>query len=348
MTDRTNARAQRSAVAPAAAGLAGVALVAVGVVGSALLLPQAVPASLAAPAGERTVAVTTETYDGARTVAATPQMAEPEVVRITDTGRVTRSDCQVGSRIASGTSPLTVDDRPAVALATSVPLWRDLDVGASGADVQALQAELTRLGHTVPQKGTYDARTRAAVQSVFRAAGVARPSGSLPVASVLWLPEPEIVVASCAVRTGATLDAEGEVATVAGGLVSLRLTDAPDEGWVVRYQDVTAPVEPGGLVTDAALRAAVEAGPTLATALADGGSGNLELEVVLATPQDVVVVPPAAIVATGGSTGCVVGDGTPRAVRIVSSALGRALVAFDDGPAPSRVDARPDDSVSCP
>ncbi|MBX6750555.1 MAG: peptidoglycan-binding protein [Micromonosporaceae bacterium] len=323
----------------ATVGLAAVALVAVGLLAGILLAPGRAPSSVAAPEGERRVAVSSRLFDDARRVEVTPHVAEAVTLTVAESGRVTRTACTPGAVIASGMSPLTVDDRPVLALATTVPLWRDLEWGARGEDVRAMQAELARLGHPVTPTGTYDRPTSTAVATILREIGVAQPSGRLPVASVIWLPAPQVTVASCEVALAQTIG-PGPFATVAGGLTSLEvtggLTGAVAGDRVLRIGDVSAPIDAGGMVTDPAFLAAVAASPEFAFATASNSA--LTLDAVLATPLEVVVVPPGAIFGIADGTGCVLADGQPRPVRVVASSLGQTMVTFDAGPAPTYVE----------
>ncbi|WP_136520152.1 MULTISPECIES: peptidoglycan-binding domain-containing protein [Cellulomonas] len=324
-------RLPAAAGSPAVLGLVGTALVAAGALAASVLLPQPVAGPAAADVTTRDVAVTTQSFDAARRVTVIPRTAEPRDLTVTDTGRVTASACAPGAHLTSGTSPLTLDDRPVVALSTAVPLWRDLDLGATGADVRALQDELVRLGHELRPDGVYRERTRAAVRALLTSLGAVRPSGALPVASVLWLPAPDVVATTCAARVGDPLT-DGVVATVDGGLTALEVTEPRGDGFVLRYGQHAAPVADDGTVTDPGFLAAVAAGPELRSGPQDGEPATLELEEALAEPVDVAVVPPAAVRASDERSGCVLADGVPRPVTIVSSALGQALVTFDGAP----------------
>lgn len=330
----------------ATVAIAVVALIAVGAVAGAVLLREEPPSSVAAATGPRTAPVSVETYDGTKRVTATPHLAEPTTLTLGAFGRVRTSACAPGATIASGTSPLVLDDRPVLALATAQPLWRDLDVGGRGPDVADLQTELARLGHDVATDGVYGAGTRAAVRAVLTGIGVARPSGALAASDVLWLPAPEVTVTTCEVSVGDAFDG-GDVATVGGGLVALEIggTD-PVDGWVARFQTATAPIDADRTVTDQAFLDAVAASPQLDWATGEGG-GNLDLEMALAEPLQVAVVPPAALFGLAGDRGCLVADGDVRPVQVVASALGQTLVVVD-GAVPSEVSLDPGDGLACP
>lgn len=326
----------------ATVALAAVALTAVGFVVATLVVPQPTPDLVAAPHGDATLAVSLEPFSDERIIAVTPQITDPVTLEVTDSGRVTAISCVAGGVIASGSSPATLDDRPLLALYTSTPLWRDLAVGSRGADVLALESELARLGHDLTPDDYYGQATRTAVAALQAQIGIARPAGTIATASVLWLPNPEVVVGACEVSLGQSLD-DGLIATAAGGLSSLRVTgdlsDAAVGERVLQYGELSAPINADGWVTDAALLAAVAAGPEIALLATDAsaGSPSLSLTTALADPLDVVVLPPSALFAIEADSGCVIADGEPRTVQIVSSALGKTMVTFSGGAAPDEV-----------
>jgi len=327
-------------VAVATVVLGAVVLLVGGAAVGVVLAPDRVPQSVRSQEMGATAPVSSQVFDDARRVRVTPQIAEEAPLSLADSGRVTASSCATGGVIESGSSPATVDDRPVLALATSVPLWRDLAPDMEGEDVRALQVELARLGFSVRADGEYGNATKTAVTRLFKDAGVAKPSGDLPAASVLWLPASSVAVKECGAPLGAVAGEEPFV-TVAGALTSLRLADSVTDGApgarVVRYGELTAPVGEGGVVTEATFLEAVQRGPELAAWQRSEGSEPVTLEYVLAEPLDVAVVPPGALFALSGTSGCVVGDGVPRAVTVVSSSLGQTLVTFE-GAAPSVVD----------
>ncbi|MFE4466296.1 peptidoglycan-binding protein [Oerskovia sp. NPDC056781] len=333
--DRRPARTGGARPAGARTGalaLAAVVLLAGGVTAGMALAPQAEPQSVRSATPPAAVPVSRQAFDDSRRVKVTPVVAEEGTLSVEDQGKVTRSVCAPGAVIESGSSPVTVDDRPVVGLATSIPLWRDLAPTAKGDDVKALQVELARLGHTVRVDGTYGDATKVAVTKLFKAAGVAKPTGDLPVASVLWLPAPSVTVKACETPVGGATSEEA-FATTSGTLVSLGLADTltnvtPGDR-VVRLGEASAQVGEGGIVTDPAFLDAVRGSVEFAAWQRTEGSEPLTLEYVLASPLDVSVVPPGALFALDGPAGCVRADGTAHPVTVVASSLGQTLVTFD-------------------
>ncbi len=294
-----------------------------------------------------TLVVKAETYDGSHTVAATPHLDQQQVLRVGSTGRVTATACSAGTEIDSGTSPLAVDGVPVLALATAEPMYRDLTLHDVGRDVALLQQELNRLGRSAPTDGTFDRRTQRAVKALQASVGITKPSGALPAASVLWLPSPSVTLASCDVQAGDWVTSGDEFGKLAGGLKSLGLVNPPGRGWLAHYGDRSATINDQGVVTDPAFLAAVEAGPELALFQSNPNNGGLQLQIALETPRRVLVVPPAAVIATGEGAGCIVADGTPVRIDIVASSLGQTLVATKDGSTPTEVTVRPEQGLTC-
>jgi len=124
------------------------------------------------------------------------------------------------------------------------------------------------------------------------------------------------------------------------------LANPPGEGWVATYQDKTAAVDADGRITDPDFLGAVEASPEYKF-YTSTGQGSLSVTVALAEPQQVVVVPPSAVVVAGPGTGCLVTASGLVDVEIVSSSLGQTLVSVTDGPQPTKVAVQPDAGTTC-
>ena len=333
--DRRPARTRGARSAGPRAGalaLAAAVLLAGGAAAGMALSPQSEPQSVRSATPPAAIPVSRQVFVDSRSIKVTPVVAEERALSVADAGKITRSQCAPGAVIESGSSPVTVDDRPVLALATSIPLWRDLGPTAKGDDVKALQVELARLGYQVSTDGDYGNATKAAVTKLFKAAGVPKPTGDLPVASVLWLPAASVTVKACEAPVGADTTEEA-FATTSGTLVSLGLSDTlsnitPGDR-VLRLGELSAPVGEGGAVTDPAFLEAVRASMEFAGWQRTEGTEPLTLEYVLAAPLDVSVVPPGALFALSGAAGCVSAGGTAHPVTVVASSLGQTLVTFD-------------------
>jgi peptidoglycan hydrolase-like protein with peptidoglycan-binding domain len=321
--------------------VAAVGLVALGLVCGMLIAPAPAPRSLAANDGPRSLPVSTEQFDDVRSIRVTPVLTPEISLDVADSGRVTRSSCAVGSPIDSGSAPFTIDNRPVIALATSMPLWRDLSLRASGDDVLALQTELARLGYAVTLDAKFGKSTAAAVAAIQKLAGAAEPLGSLQAQSVMWLPSPQVLVGSCDVALGDRVSA-ATLVTVAGSLAELKVTDdlqgAALGARALEYNGIEAMIDDDGRVLDPAFLLAIAASAELDFALSDQGSGDLALDSHLVEPVEVVIVPPASLFELeADGAACIIADGKPRSVRVVSSALGTTMITFAGGYEPSEI-----------
>ena len=314
------------------AGVVGAALVAAGASGAAILLPEPVPAGLGASAGPDAVAVVGQVFDGERSAQARPVLADETVVSGRTAGTVTGTHCVPGETLASGDVVVEINGRTVVALATRVPIWRDLAVGAQGDDVLALQEELARLGHTVPQDGRFRAQTQAAVRALLGERR--RGAGALPLDRVLWLATESITPAVCHLTLGDDVARGDPWVTSESGLVSLEVPNPPDaNGWVVVFHDEhVTPLGTDGVITDPAFLAAVADSVELEWALGPQGNGTVGVNVRLAEAVDVAVVPPSAISVIEAGRGCVLADGAAQPVTIVGSSLGQTMVQLSPMP----------------
>jgi len=294
------------------------------------------------------VAVSTEIFDGSKTVSAGVVLGQSQVLRSPVSGVVTKTKCKEGGTVSSGTAPLAVNGSPVLALASSVPLWRDITYGMKGSDVRGVQKELKRLGFKVNVTGVWDVASRSAMKALLKKVGLSSASGALLMSQVMWLPSASLVVGACVFQVGDPIGAGAVWAKSGGGLVGLTLANPPGDGWVAVYQDATAPVGDGGTITDEAFLGLVGAGADFAYATAPGGSGTIQLTVRLAQALNVLVVPPGAVIPTGPGAGCVVGgDGSVVPVSIVASSLGKTMVTVTGGVSPSLVQVAPDSGTVC-
>ncbi|WP_456819492.1 peptidoglycan-binding domain-containing protein [Cellulomonas sp. URHB0016] len=297
--------------------------------------------------------MSSESFDDARQVSVTAEQTTGTPLMLRDVGVVTRTSCSAGAQFVSGTSPVRVDDRPVLALATPEPLWRDLGPGVKGGDVAALQTELNRLGYPVNATGSYGSSTTSAVKDLQRRAGASAPTGALTLSSVLWLPAAQVTIDGCEVGVAQSVES-GKFATTVGGVTALSVAEdvsgfvAGDR--VMRSNGAQTAVGADGRITDATFLAAFTASAEWQFAQSkdssDSGGAPVKLEYALATPIDAVVVPPAALYDLSGDRGCLAGQDGPVAVKVVTSALGKSLVVVD-GRASSKVQIPPDDTTPC-
>jgi multidrug efflux pump subunit AcrA (membrane-fusion protein) len=102
------------------------------------------------------------------------------VVQITSRtagGVITEPPTPLGTQVSEGAVVYEISERPLLALAGSVPMYRDLTVGMSGIDVQQLEDALSRGGlNPGSVDGVYDQRTSAAVVRWYASAGYPAPA----------------------------------------------------------------------------------------------------------------------------------------------------------------------------
>jgi len=330
-------------------GLYAVMLVAVGVLVAGLWLPQRLPALVGGSSvGDGMVTVSVEVFDGSKTMSANVVLGQSQVLRSPVSGVLTKTKCEEGGTVTSGTAPLAVNGSPVLALASGVPLWRDITYGMKGADVTAVQKELKRLGFKVYVTGVWDGASRTAMKALLEKVGLSSTTGALLVSQVIWMPSAALVVSACGFQVGDPIGTGAVWAKSGAGLVGLTLANPPGNGWIAVYHDATAPVGNDGEITDEAFLALVGASVDFAFATAPGGPGTVQLTVRLAQALNVLVVPPGAIIPTGPGAGCVVGgDGSVVLVSIVASSLGKTMVTVTGGVSPSLVQVAPDSGTVC-
>ncbi|WP_423923318.1 peptidoglycan-binding domain-containing protein [Frigoribacterium sp. 2-23] len=319
-----------------------------GVAGGLIGAPRPAAPTLATAEPLVSAPVTTRSFDDRRIVEVSLVRGAEPILSTPVGGVVTRSHCLMGGQLVSGDPVLSVDGQPIVGLATSVPLWRDLERGDRGDDVSALQAELTRLGHRTPVDGRVGPSTLAAVGALLRQPGTRpTPLEAISRASFVWLPSATASVTSCRVSVGATVQSGDAVATTPAALVDAglsRLPNAPVDGArSLTVGAVTVPLDTDGHVRDpeslAALATTDEVIVAITSDTTDSGTGtSVTGSYALTTPLDVSVVPPPALVTDTEGRTCVVRDGGPVPVRLIGSELGQSFVIPDDASRLDRVD----------
>ena len=297
-----------------------------------------------------TFPVTLSSFVDPRSVRIVPTPVPAAAITSGLSGILTRSSCQPGGVVASGTTPWAVDGRPVLALATSEPMYRDLGPGAKGTDVRALQRELKRLGYAVGVDGSYGPET-AQVVSTLRARGGLAAGRSLALAEVAWVPRAQTVVTSCA-ALGRHLIAGDPLAQTQPELAAAQVKPMPTD-----LVSGTRVLDVGGLelsVDEAGRVAASDldklaALPQTAIAVESLGQGSevpLSGDLRLRTPLAAATLPSASVVVSGDNT-CVVTGSTITPVEILSSTLGQTIVSFSDATVPRQIDVYPIPTQTC-
>lgn len=326
----------------------------VGLSVGALLVPTRMPAALIAENGPDSFELVPVEYsdpteatlilDGFGTFAASSRVA----------GTVTRLKCVAGQELASGTSPLSVDGEPILALHLETPPWRSITFGTSGDDVRALQKELGRLGYEVDPSGTWREDTRRAVLEMLDSVGIKDNQGVLDPSMLVYLPSASETISKCNVRAGDTVEP---------GLTLLEFSPKPSllelqwdeagtasgdrdfvagEVVVPLTSDLTVPQEQ--ILT--VVRLAQQSGVASGGDSNDSNVAKIEGKLVLRKPISAFQVPPPAVV-VDASHACVFDeDLAAHQVAIQGSGLGSTVILFDADP-PSVIKADPPAGASC-
>lgn len=302
-------------------------------------------------------------YDDAREVELTVTQGASSEVVATASGIITSSSCRPGAGVVSGKPIATVGARDVVPLATSIPLYRPVTVGATGADVDSLRAELGRLRLTKSQAaGTpADAQLVGAGRklagligrSALSTATNGRAAAELPAAAFAWLPTTTATVASCDAAVGSTVAVGTPLLTLRPPVTALSVLAVPagavQGDRLLTVDPVTVALVDGG-VTAAADIARLAKTPAWAAYEQTAGKVPVRGRWKLKTPLAVASLPAASLIVTSSNESdaraCVSVNGRAVPVRIVASSLGRTLVTFT-GTLPDAVDTTPAQTLSC-
>lgn len=333
----------------AVAGIVALTISAVSVGATVLALAPARPTALASGTNPTTFPLTTEDFVDQRTVDVTVNTTDGIKLVAPAAGRVTAWACAVGSTVSSGSTLMSLDDQPVLALATSMPLWRELQPGDRGADVTSLQSELARLGKAVTVDGRLGTETLTALTELFHAVGDTSDLGSVPLARIQWLPAPAVTLGGCTAALGDRLEDGDEVATLPGGVLQLTIDTYPDDLYpgdrVVVIDDIDVPVDPEGHVSSEGI--ALIDGIALTRPTDGNGPATFSAPLRLTTAIAVAPVPPSSLYDLDGTKGCVTVAGEPHAVTVAGSQLGQTFVVFDTKTTPASVDVTPRGTPPC-
>lgn len=185
---------------------------------------------------------------------------------------------------------------------------------------------------------------------------------------VMWIPSRSVMIKECPVRMGTTLQAGTDVMLAAPSIVGAAIVHDDSGSASTASTPLAAGVRTIGIgassfdvapnnnagrnvepLNDRALLDAIAMSEEYQAAAAGGAQASTNttptdqarpvmgnaVDVTyqwrLKEPMTVVFVPPAALYDVQNGKACVVADGEPRAVTIVASQLGRAMVTVEDG-----------------
>jgi peptidoglycan hydrolase-like protein with peptidoglycan-binding domain len=289
-----------------------------------------------------TYPVSLATFEDPQTVPLQAVMSAPAEVSSGTSGRVTAVQCSSGNVVNSGDPIMAVDAQPVIALATEVPIFRNITPSTSGNDVGALAKGLLELGYEIGGDVSAGFELTEAIAAFQRDHGLEPADGSLRSDSVAWIPRARTVPSECLVRVGQWYTPSMPIANVPGALQSLQLEMTPERpiapgARVLRVLGVVVHSDETGAVTDASEIESVAESPLFPDALARSESSPLVAQSTLRDPLEVASLPPAAIFGVNGQAACVESEGGTHRVTIVSAAMGASLVSFGAEDPPSSV-----------
>ncbi|MGJ4845671.1 peptidoglycan-binding domain-containing protein [Leifsonia sp. Le1] len=337
----------------------GAATLSVGLSIGVAIAPASTPADIARATGTGTVPVSSQQFPDGRQLSLAVAPGAQRTLAFPREGRVTAMTCVAGGELASGSSAVSVNDEALILLATGQPLWRDLSVGDKGPDVSALQAELARLGHDIVVDGTLGRGSLSAVRVLAKGLGHQSAEWqTVPADLFVWLPAPAVTAVSCDAQVGDQVTVGDPLATLTRAVASASVQGIPAEAVpgerVIAVDDATIPVDANGaVVAEESLRILADT-PSYRSALGGGqgqahgqgqqdaggqdGAVTVSVEFRLAEPVATLVVPPAALYAIERDDACILSGGTPHAVRLIGSQLGKTFVQLAAPATVTRVD----------
>ncbi|MCL1923226.1 MAG: hypothetical protein FWG15_05150 [Propionibacteriaceae bacterium] len=329
-----------------------VAAIGLGFAAGIIVAPPRTPTPLTTPGAISSSPVVVQEYGDARTVTLNVMSNPSPPLMATTPGLVTASSCAPGMTVKSGQSMLSVDGQPLLALATSVPLWRELPVQSTGKDAEAVINALKDLGADIQGK-TITTSVITAYHSRLKAIGASTASvTSIDPDTILWLPAREVTIASCEVSVGTELAGRSTIATVPAQANYADIKDLPRDGAdgarQVIIDGVTLPIDDEGHITDAETLATLSSLPAFAQASMDSSPATLTATWELVDTATVWMIPPSSISAGSPTLGCVIGDGNPINIRIIGSQLGQSFVVpIEDTAPPAEVSLDPAKLSQC-
>lgn len=263
-------------------------------------------------------------------------------------GTVTSVEAQPGDVLKAGDVLYTVDLRPVVAAEGNVPSFRDLSVGATGADVAQLERFLTtRVGFFETADEEFTALTAAAVEAWQTRLGV-HATGVVLRGDLLFLPRlPRRVTLSEEIRVGAqvnsgtgaveslskfprftiTLGADQSELVPLDGNVRVKRSGDTWRGTIASANQT----ETGQLELELAGRNGRALCASACAQLPVGRPTLMRAELIAVPPTSGSTVPTAALRTTADGTTVVVGaDGDAIPVRVLAEANGQAVVSGVD------------------
>lgn len=343
-------RRSRGFVAPVGAGL----LVAASVgFGAALLLTHpAGPETLAPAPVVSTVPVQKSTFTGSAPVDVSVTQGPDVFVSSPVAGVISDLSCDVGSPLASGTVLFSVNGVPILGLSTRMPLWRDVVLGDTGRDVDALEnaMEALRPG-TVTVNGRWGKDDQASYLALRKSvsADAASDQQGVIAREIVWIPS-GAAVSGCSVGPGRTVAQGDAVFSMPSDVLSATVhyaQEPPVQGARVLMVGKEKYALPDtGTISDSSALAAIGSSAEYKQMQASKGT-SLKLQSMLESPIEVIAAPPLAVYEDPQGHTCISTEEGPLSVTVVASELGMTLVQTARDVSVLTVSTRPDDDDEC-
>jgi hypothetical protein len=270
-------------------------------------------------------------------------------------GMVTSFECNPSAVAESGQSIVSIDGVPILGLFLATPLWRDLDYGTRGSDVDSLAEELHRLGYldTIVDKVNTDLVK--GFDNLMEAIDAPRiVNQRIPKAAVIRYPAAEAVIADCDVQLGSAVAEGDSLWSFESGIDSV-LVGASERTWMPGRRVITIDTEDmlldddGRLTAIASLTAMAKSRDYLDAIPKEDGTRELAVTARLASPVAVMPLPPQALFGIENGHACVASHGQSIEVTIVGSQLGETLATIEAAvPTTLLVDLSPAPDAVCP
>ena len=254
-----------------------------------------------------------------------------------------------GQVVRRGQVLYQVSGNPVVLLYGSVPAYRSLPEGMTGADVRQLNANLVALGYATspeldPTSGYFSAQTAYALELYQDHLGITE-TGSLALGQAVFLPSaarvttisaqlgaqagpgsPVLQATSTRRQVPIALDASEQSYLKDGDKVSIALPGNQSTPGVVSYVGTVATTPPSSTGTSTTPVITVDVTPTDPTATGNLDQAPVQVSITTATVSGVLIVPVGALVSLAGGG---------NAVEVVEPGGTHELVAvtlglFDD------------------
>jgi hypothetical protein len=296
------------------------------------LVPLSPPSVLEPVSSPTSVAVVTQSFVDPVKVEAFFVLGDATPLIVRTSGTVTTPIGGSGV-LVSGKVALAVDERPVIGLNTAVPLYRDLEIGDRGGDVEALNAELTRLGYGDLSSDRFTWWTLRAWSALLGDAGVADSVWEFSLADAIWLPERTVTLESWSALPGTAVTYGEAIAYVRPKLLGVELTlsgqQTPAEGSrELTLFGLSLPLDNLALPLSKEFLRDLEVTTDFANMLLNEQRSR-QGTWSLVDPITALRVPPGALFAVTGARGCIQSGGVGLPVTIVGAGLGATLVVVD-------------------